>query len=88
MFVEVARQGDHARVIVDSVDDWPVHQCSQTKLTVINPSLQNTAIQMQQTAPGRYEAELQTDKSGAYQLELEPESTRRNYLSPESRLGL
>ena len=72
VFVEVSRQGSRARVMVDSVDEaGQFINAAQTKLTVIGPDLQNITLPMQQTAPGRYEAELTTDKSGAYQLELD-----------------
>ncbi len=87
VFVEVARQGARARVMVDSVDEaGQFINAAQTKLTVIGPDLQNVSIPMQQTAPGRYEAELTTEKSGAYQLELD-QSRQVLTRSIKSRLG-
>jgi hypothetical protein len=72
VFVEVARQGSQARVMVDAVDEaGQFINAAQTKLTVIGPDLQNTTLAMRQTAPGRYEADLSTTKSGAYQLEID-----------------
>lgn len=72
VFVEVSRQGSQARVMVDSVDDaGQFINAAQTKLTVIGPDLQNVSLPMRQTAPGRYEADLTTAKSGAYQLEID-----------------
>ncbi|MCC6510248.1 MAG: FixH family protein, partial [Pirellulaceae bacterium] len=72
VFVEVQRKGAQARVIVDSVDEKGQYiNAAQTKLTVIGPTLDQQSIAMQQTAPGRYEADLTTGKSGAYQLELD-----------------
>jgi len=71
MFVEIEREADRARLIVDSVDEsGRFINAAETKLTVIDPSLGNTPLVMQQTAPGRYEAEFATSQSGAYNLEL------------------
>ncbi len=72
VFVEVARQGARTRVVVDAVDEaGQFINAAQTKLTVIGPDLQNSDLPMHQMAPGRYEAEVTTDKSGAYQLEID-----------------
>jgi len=71
VFVEIERKADRARLIVDSVDEsGRFINAAETKLTVIDPSLGNTPLVMQQTAPGRYEAEFATSQSGAYNLEL------------------
>ncbi len=71
VFVEVQRSGNQARVMVDSVNDQGQFiNNAETKLTVIGPSLDNRSLEMRQTAPGRYEAEFTTDKSGSYQMEL------------------
>jgi len=71
VFVEIERHDDRARLIVDSVDDsGKFINSAETKLTVIDPSLGNKPLVMQQTAPGLYEAEFDTTKTGSYNLEL------------------
>ena len=71
VFVEVQRDGDRSRVIVDSVDPSGrfINQAT-TKMTVIAPRLERSNIDLEQIAPGRYQAEIQTDVTGAYHLEL------------------
>ncbi|MDX1928473.1 MAG: VWA domain-containing protein [Pirellulaceae bacterium] len=71
VFVEIERHDERARLIVDSVDEsGKFINGAETKVTVIDPSLGNKPIVMQQTAPGRYEAEFDTNKTGSYNLEL------------------
>jgi Ca-activated chloride channel homolog len=71
VFVEVHRNGNRSAVIVDSVDAAGkfVNQAT-TKMTVIAPRLGRTNIELEQIAPGRYQAEIPTDVTGAYHLEL------------------
>ena len=71
VFVEVQRQGNLSRVIVDSVDPSGkfINQAT-TKMTVIAPRLERTQIELEQVAPGRYQADIPTDVTGAYHLEL------------------
>ena len=71
VFVEVQRDGDRSRVIVDSVDPSGrfINQAT-TKMTVIAPKLERSNVDLEQIAPGRYQAEIQTDVTGAYHLEL------------------
>lgn len=71
VFVEIERHDDRARLIVDSVDEsGQFINAANTKLTVIDPGLGNEQLVMQQTAPGRYEAEFEISKPGPYNLEL------------------
>lgn len=71
VFVEVQRNGEDARVVVDSVDDAGRYiNEAQTSLTLIEPSLGRQDLKLLQTAPGRYEAEFKTPRSGSYHLEL------------------
>ena len=71
VFVEIERHDDRARLIVDSVDaSGQFINAANTKLTVIDPGLGNEQLVMQQTAPGRYEAEFEISKPGPYNLEL------------------
>ena len=71
VFVEVQRDGDRSRIIVDSVDSSGrfINQAT-TKMTVIAPRLERSNVDLEQIAPGRYQAEIQTDITGAYHLEL------------------
>ncbi|MFO1065067.1 MAG: VWA domain-containing protein [Pirellulales bacterium] len=71
VFVEIRRSPESARLVLDSVDDaGRFINGAQTNLTVIDPDLNNSPIKLEQTAPGRYEAEFPTPKSGSYNLEL------------------
>src|SRR5690606_1871046 len=71
VFVEVERHGDTARVVVDSVDvaGRYINQ-ADTQMTLIRPNLDKEKLPLEQTAPGRYEAEFATGESGSYHLEL------------------
>ncbi len=71
VFVEVQRQGSTSRVIVDSVDATGefINQAT-TKMTVIGPRLERSSVLLEQVAPGRYQADIPTDTTGAYHLEL------------------
>ena len=71
VFVEVERNGNQSRVIVDSVDPAGryINQAN-TKMTVIAPHLDRSDVTLEQIAPGRYQADIPTDMSGAYHLEL------------------
>ena len=71
VFVEVQRQGNISRVMVDSVDPAGkyINQAT-TKMTVIAPKLERSSVTLEQIAPGRYQAEIPTDVTGAYHLEL------------------
>jgi Ca-activated chloride channel homolog len=71
VFVEIQRQGEKGRLVVDSVDDnGRFVNGAETKLTIIDPNLKNEGIDLRQTAPGRYEGEFATKIQGAYNLEL------------------
>ena len=71
VFVEVERHGEDARVVVDSVDEVGRYiNEAQTNLTLIEPNLGRQDLKLVQTAPGRYEAEFKTPRSGSYHLEL------------------
>lgn len=71
VFVEVQRQPDAARVVVDSVDlaGQYINE-ADTKMTLIRPGLGKEEIQLKQTAPGRYEADIAVPERGAYHMEL------------------
>lgn len=69
--VEIDRTGNAATVRLDSLDaTGNFMNEAETELTLIDPRLDNQKISMQQTAPGRYVADIDLPHSGAYHLEL------------------
>ncbi|PHQ33072.1 VWA domain-containing protein [Rhodopirellula bahusiensis] len=71
VFVEVERDGNRTRVVMDAVDDnGRFIDEAETRLTVIDPRLKNEKIVMRQTAPGRYEASVETLRRGAYHFDI------------------
>lgn len=71
VFVEVERNGNQTRVVMDAVDDnGRFIDEAETRLTVIDPRLKNEKIAMRQTAPGRYEASVETLRRGAYHFDI------------------
>lgn len=71
VFVEVERQGESARVMLDSVDlaGRYINE-AETKMTLIKPGLGKQDVVLEQTAPGRYEATIDVSDRGAYHMEL------------------
>ncbi|MEL6107109.1 MAG: VWA domain-containing protein [Planctomycetota bacterium] len=71
VFVDVRREGDKTFVSLDSVDENGAFiKEATTELTLIDPTLDRKKIEMVQTAPGRFEATIPTDRRGAYHLDL------------------
>ena len=71
VFVAIERRSDSARIVVDSVDnDGRYINGAETQVTVIDPNLKRHSLIMQQSAPGRYEAEIETTQPGPYNLEI------------------
>ncbi len=71
VFVEVERSGNQTRVVMDAGDDnGRFIDEAETRLTVIDPRLKNEKIAMRQTAPGRYEASVETLRRGAYHFDI------------------
>ncbi|EKK03172.1 von Willebrand factor type A [Rhodopirellula baltica SH28] len=71
VFVEVERNGNQTRVVMDAVDDnGRFIDEAETRLTVIDPRLKNEKIALRQTAPGRYEASVETLRRGAYHFDI------------------
>lgn len=70
-FVEVKREGDKTKVVLDSVNDMgQFRNQADSNMTVIDPVLGKSNYALSQVAPGRYEAEFPTEKRGTYHLEL------------------
>jgi uncharacterized membrane protein len=58
-------------VTLDSVDSSGKYlNKAETEMTVIDPQLGTLKVPMIQAAPGRYAAEIDTSRSGAYHIEL------------------
>ncbi|QDT02598.1 von Willebrand factor type A domain protein [Rubripirellula lacrimiformis] len=71
VFVEVQRDGDRTRIVMDAIDDnGRFIDEAESRLTVIDPRLKNEKIAMQQTAPGRFEAAVETPRRGAYHFDI------------------
>lgn len=68
---EIQQQGRQRRLIVDAVGPLGqfVNQV-RTQLTIIDPALQTRAVMLKQTAPGRYETQLDMSAQGVWQLKV------------------
>lgn len=65
----VVMEGEQARLIVDARDnDGAFLNGLDLQLSVINPEAQPTLLDLQQVAPGRYEATFSSNMEGAYLL--------------------
>lgn len=69
--VEVEQKSGRATITLDAVDPAGrfLNQ-AETEMMVIDPRLGSKKVSMQQTAPGRYVASMDTPLTGAYHLEL------------------
>jgi hypothetical protein len=71
VFVGLEREGREVRIVLDAVDPAGRYlNQAETSLTVIQPSLGSRTLSMDQTAPGRYASQFETDRHGTYHLEL------------------
>ena len=69
--VDVKRTGGKRRVTIDAVNsEGQFLNKAETELTLINPQLESQQLKVQQTAPGRYEAELDMADTGAWHLQM------------------
>ena len=69
--VDVQQTGSKRKVTIDSVNsEGQFLNKAETQLTLINPQLGSESITVQQTAPGRYEAELEMSQPGAWHLQM------------------
>lgn len=69
--VDVKRSGGKRRVTIDAVNsEGQFLNKAQTELTLINPQLESQQLKVQQTAPGRYEADLNMADAGAWHLQM------------------
>ncbi|MFV1968595.1 MAG: VWA domain-containing protein [Pirellulaceae bacterium] len=71
IMVRTTRQGKHVALNVDAVDDFGQFiNGAEVELTLIGPQLKREHAMMQQSAPGRYAANFETPRAGAYHLEV------------------
>lgn len=71
VIVQVAQQDRRATVTLDAIDpSGRFLNQAETELTLIDPQLGLKKVPVQQTAPGRYVAEFETPRTGAYHLDL------------------
>jgi hypothetical protein len=69
--VQVERKGRRTTVSLDAIEPSGKYlNRADTELTLIDPSLGTKAIEMAQTAPGRYQAEFDVARAGTYQLQF------------------
>ena len=57
---------------------------AKTELTLVGPDLKSTSVEVKQTAPGRYEAEIETPTPGAWHLQV-TQSANGQQLGQRSR---
>lgn len=71
VIVQVTQQDRQATVTLDAIDATGrfLNQ-AETELTLIDPQLGLKKIPVRQTAPGRYVADFETPRAGAYHLDL------------------
>jgi len=73
VYVEVERRGDKTEIRLDVVDAaGRFRNNAETNITVIGPQIGTAKkdVVMQQVAPGRYVASIDTGEEGAYHFEL------------------
>ena len=71
IIVDVQRNGKQTTLNVDAVDELGQFlNSADVELTLINPNLKRESFQLEQTAPGRYHTEFETDASGAWHMEI------------------
>ena len=69
--VDIQRRGSKSKVLIDAVNaNGQFLNKAETELTLINPQLDSQTIKVQQTAPGRYEADLEMAATGAWHLQM------------------
>ncbi len=69
--VQVDRKDRKATLTLDAIDPSGKYlNGAKTDVTVINDQLGQQKLEMAQTAPGRYQAEIPTPRAGAYHLEI------------------
>ncbi len=73
VYVEVERHGSQTEIRLDSVDgDGRFRNDTETQVTVVGPKIGSgkKEVKMEQVAPGRYVARVDTEDEGAYHFDL------------------
>lgn len=69
--VDIHRQGSHSKVVIDAVDtDGQFLNMADTEITLVDPQLTTSSIAVRQTAPGRYEADVEMTTPGTWHVQL------------------
>ena len=69
--MDIERLGKNNKITIDAFDDnGQFLNHADTKLTLIAPDLKSTEVAIQQTAPGRYEADVTTPSPGAWHFQV------------------
>jgi len=73
--VDIQRRGPRRKIIIDAVGSNGLFlNMAETTLSLIDPQLSTASIDVQQTAPGRYEAEVDMAIPGAWHMQLTQKS--------------
>ena len=76
--VDLKRMGNTAKIKIDSVDpSGRFLNKADTQLTLIDPRLRDSKIQIEQTAPGRYEAQFDVPDTGAWHLQMTQKQNKK-----------
>lgn len=71
MIVNTRMEGELAIVEIEALEaDASFLDFLQTQAVVLDPDSEVTSLDLQQTGPGRYRAEFETDKAGAYLINI------------------
>ncbi|APZ94200.1 VWA domain-containing protein [Fuerstiella marisgermanici] len=83
--LNVQRNGRRHWVTIDAINvDGRFLNDAKTELTLVGPDLKSTSVEVMQTAPGRYEAEIETPTPGAWHLQV-TQSANGQQLGQRSR---
>ena len=86
VIVEVKQERRRAMVSLDAIDpSGKFLNRADTEVTVIDPQLGQSKLEMKQTSPGRYVAEFETPLSGAYHLNMTQKTSGGTLLHQQTR---
>ena len=67
----IAYKGDRGRIIIDNTDDdGNFINGLQSRIQIVKPDLDIEPVQLEQTAPGRYESEFPIKDTGSYLIKV------------------
>jgi len=76
IYVDLAREGEQTRIKLDAIDEaGQFIDRANTQVTIIEPTLKRKKVDLLQTAPGRFEALIDTNLRGAYHFDISQERT-------------